>query len=134
MSIQQWVAIVATVVLGLVMVLQLLLALGLPLGQAAWRGQYRVLPTRLRWASLATVVVLGLAAWVVLAKAGLVAPGAEPVVIAVATWVLAGFWSLNVLGNLASRSPVERYAMTPVALLLVVCFIVVALAPSLALV
>lgn len=134
MSIQQWVAIVATIVLGLVMVLQLLLALGLPLGQAAWRGQYRVLPTRLRWASLATVVVLGLAAWVVLARAGLVFPGAEPVVIAVATWVLAGFWSLNVLGNFASRSPAERYAMTPVALLLVVCFIVVALAPSLALV
>ena len=129
MSIQQWVAIVASIVLGLVMIFQGLLALGFPLGQAAWRGQYRVLPTNLRWASLATVVVLGLAAWVVLVRAGLVFPGTEPVAIGVATWVLAGFWLLNTLGNLASRSPAERYGMTPLALLLGVCFIIVALAP-----
>lgn len=127
MSTQQWVAIVASIVLGLVMVFQGLLALGFPLGQAAWRGQYRVLPIKLRWASLATVVVLGLAAWVVLARAGLVFPGTEPVAIGVATWVLAGLWLLNTAGNLASRSPAERYAMTPVALLLGVCFIIVAL-------
>lgn len=128
MSIQQRVAIVAAVVLGLVMVLQALLVAGLPFGQAAWRGQYRVLPHALRWASLATVAVLGLAAWVVLARAGLIAPGTEQVAVRVATWVFAGFFSLNTVGNIASRSKVERYAMTPVTVLLVICFIAVALA------
>ena len=126
-NIQQWVALIATLVLGLVIVLQVLLAAGFPLGQAAWRGQYRVLPRGLRWASLATVGVLGLAAWVVLARAGLVAPGAEVVAVQVATWVFAGFFCLNTLGNIASQSRVERYAMTPVTVLLVICFIVVAL-------
>jgi hypothetical protein len=129
MSMQQRVAIVATLVLGLVMVLQVLLAAGFPLGQAAWRGQYRVLPHALRWASLATVGVLGLAAWVVLARVGLAAPGAEAVAVRVATWVFAGFFCLNTLGNIASRSRVERYAMTPVTVLLVICFIVGALSP-----
>ncbi len=81
MIIQQWVAIIAAIVVGLVMVFQLLLAVGFPLGQAAWRGQYRILPAHLRWASLATVGVLGLAAWVVLARADFVAPGAESVAI-----------------------------------------------------
>ena len=95
MIIQQWVAILATIVLCLVMVLQMLLAAGLPLGQVAWRGQYQVLPTTLRWASLATVGVLGLAAWVVLARASLVAPGAEPLAVQVATWVFTGFFSLS---------------------------------------
>jgi hypothetical protein len=127
MTIQQRVAIVATVVLGLVMMLQLLLAAGLPLGQAAWGGQDQVLPPNLRWASLATVAILALAAWVVLARANIAAPGAEPVVIQVITWVFAGFLALNALGNIASSSAAERYVMTPVALLLVVCFIVVAL-------
>ena len=127
MSIQQWVATVAAIVLGLVIVLQVLLTAGNPLGQAAWRGQYRVLPRALRWASLATVGVLGLAAWVVLARAGLVAPGAEAVAVRVATWVFTGFFCLNTLGNIASQSRVERYAMTPVTVLLVICFIVVAL-------
>jgi hypothetical protein len=127
MSIQQRVAIIAAVVLGLVMILQVLLAAGFPLGQAAWRGQYRILPRALRWASLATVAVLGLAAWVVLARADLAVPGAERVAVRVATWVFAGFFSLNTVGNIASRSTVERYAMTPVTVLLVICFIVVAL-------
>ena len=127
MRMQQQAAIAATLVLGLVMVLQALLAAGFPLGQAAWRGQYRILPHALRWASLATVGVLGLAAWVVLARVDLVAPGTESIAVRVATWVFAGFFCLNTLGNIASRSRAERYAMTPVTVLLVICFIVVAL-------
>jgi hypothetical protein len=127
MNIQQRIAILATTVLGLVMVLQLLLAAGFPLGHAAWGGQDQVLPPLLRWASLATVGVLGLAAWIVLARANLAAPGAEPVAIRVVAWVFAGFLSLNTLGNMASTSAVERYGMASVSLLLVVCFIVVAL-------
>jgi hypothetical protein len=129
MSFPQWVAIVAAVVLGLVMVLQLLLAAGFPLGQAAWGGQYQVLPPNLRWASLAAVGVIGLIAWVVLARAGLVAPGAEPVAVRVATWVFVGFFALNTVANLASPSAVERYVMTPATLLMVACLVVVALSP-----
>ena len=129
MKIQQRLAILAAIVLGLVMALQLLLAAGFPLGQAAWGGLVQVLPPNLRWASLATVGALGLAAWVVLARADLAAPGAAPVTIRVVTWVFAGFLSLNTLGNIVSSSPIERYAMTPPALLLVFCFIVVALSP-----
>lgn len=127
MTFQQRIAVVAAIVLGLVMTLQLLLAAGFPLGQAAWGGQDQVLPTSLRWASLATVAVLALAIWVVLARAGLAAPGARSVFVGVTTWIFVGFLSLNTLGNIASSSATERYVMTPVALLLVVCFVVVAL-------
>jgi cell shape-determining protein MreD len=129
MIIQQRVAIGAAIVLGMVMVLQLLLAAGFPLGQAAWGGQNEVLPANLRWASLATVGILGLAAWIVLARSGLVAPGAAPVVIRLGTWAFVGFLSLNTLGNIVSSSPAERYVMAPVTLLLIVCFIAVALSP-----
>lgn len=122
-------AVVAVVVLGLMMILQVLLAAGLPLGHFAWRGQYRVLPAALRWASLAAAGVLGLAAWVVLARAGLVAPGAAPAVVPVATWVFAGFFGLNTVGNIASRSAAERLVMTPVTVLLTSCFIAVAVSP-----
>ena len=59
MRMQQQAAIVAALVLGLVLVWQARLAAGCPLGQAAWRGQYRMLPHALRWASLATVGVRG---------------------------------------------------------------------------
>ena len=125
----QLIAIVATIVLGLVVLLQLLLAAGFPLGQVAWRGQYRVLPPALRRASLAAAGVLGLAAWVVLARAGLVASGAASAVVPVATWVFAGLFGLNTVGNLASRSALERRVMTPVTVLLALCFIAVAVSP-----
>ena len=125
----QRIAIVAMLILGLVMILQVLLAAGLPLGQFARRGQYRVLPPTLRWASLAAAGVLGLAAWAVLARAGLVTPVADPAVVPVATWVFVGCFCLNTAGNIASPSSVERAVMTPVTMLLVICFIAVALSP-----
>ena len=112
MNIPQRIAILATTVLGLVMVLQLLLAAGFPLGHAAWGGQAQVLPPLLRWASLATVGVLGLAAWIVLARANLAAPGAEPVAIRVVVWVFAGFLSLNTLGNIASSRGKDNVPVT----------------------
>jgi hypothetical protein len=126
----QWLAIAAVIVLGLLVVFQSLLAAGLPLGRAAWRGKYRVLPSSLRWASLAAVGVLGLAAWVVLARAGVVAPGPESVAIRAGTWVFAGFFFLNAIGNVTSQSRVERYVMTLVVLFLGVSFIMVALSAA----
>ena len=128
--IHQWLAIAAAIVLGSLVVFQLLLAAGLPLGRAAWRGKYRVLPPGLRWASLAAGGVLGLAAWVVLARAGVVAPGPDPIAIGAGTWVFAGFFFLNAVGNVTSQSRVERYVMTLVVLFLGVSFIMVALSAA----
>ncbi|MFC2027380.1 hypothetical protein ACFLU3_01700 [Chloroflexota bacterium] len=120
-------AIVATVILALLICFQILLVLGLPLGRVAWGGQHSVLPTKLRWGSLAAVVILGVAAWIVLARADLVAPGDEPLAIRITTWIFAGYWVLNTFGNIVSKSPTERYVMTPVSVLLIACFVVVSL-------
>jgi hypothetical protein len=123
----QYAAIVATTVLGFGICLQLLLAAGLPLGRAAWGGQHSgVLPVKLRIGSLAAAGILGIAAWIVLARTGLVVPEAESMAIRVATWVFAGFFCLNTLGNLASKSPLERKLMTPQTVILAVCFFIVA--------
>ena len=130
MLMHQWLAVAAAIVLGLLVIFQLLLAAGLPLGRAAWRGKYRVLPSGLRWASLAAAAVLGLAAWVVLARAGVVAPGPEPIAIRAGTWVFAGFFFLNALGNVTSHSRVERYVMTLVVLFLGISFMMVALSAA----
>ena len=127
MTIPQYFAIGAAVVLAALMIFQLLLAAGLPLGKAAWGGAHRVLPTNLRWGSFASFFVLGIAAWSILARAGLVAPGAENMVVRVLAWVFAGFMVLNTAGNLASKSPVERKIMTPLTVFLVISFGVVAL-------
>ncbi len=123
----QQLAVVASVLLLLLAVFQLLLAMGVPWGRAAWRGVHRILPGRLRIASLAAVPVLLVAVWVVLARSDLAAPGASPLGIRMLAWAFAVYFSLNTVGNLASRSEIEKWLMTPVALALATCFFAVAL-------
>jgi len=123
---QQIAAIVATCVLSLLMVFQILLAVGLPLGRAAWGGANRVLPTMLRWASLGAVLILGVAVWMVLARVGFIAFGAG--LARVLTWVFAAYFTLNIVMNILSDSPIERTAMTPVSVVLVICFVLASLA------
>jgi hypothetical protein len=57
-------------------------------------------------------------------------PGPEPIAVRAATWVFAGFFFVNSVGNLTSASWVERYVMTVVVLFLGVSFLVVALSAA----
>jgi hypothetical protein len=120
-------ALVAALLLVPVIVLQALLAAAFPFGHAAWGGQYRVLPVKLRWGSAAATVVLGAAIWIVLARAGVIASARQSVVVRAATWLFAGVFLLNTIGNLASSSATERKVMAPITLLLAACFLIVAL-------
>lgn len=130
MHVHELAAIAATALLGLVLIFQVLLAAGAPLGHAAWGGQHEVLPTSLRIASAAAVVVIALMTWVVLARAGLLPPGAGSVAIRVATWILVAFFAFNTVANAASTSTVERFVMTPATLFMVASLIVVAISPA----
>ena len=120
-------ALAAAAILSFLMVFQCLLALGLPFGRAAWGGNHRVLPPKLRWGSVAAVPILAMAAWSVLSRASLLAPGPESSVVRFFVWFFAAYFILNTVGNLASKSRLERTTMTPLSALLVLCFFVVAL-------
>ena len=132
MTIHELAAMVGTGLLGALAVFQILLAAGLPLGRAAWGGKHRVLPRNLRIGSLAAVGILGIAAWMLLARAGLVVPGCgpggAPLVVRIVTWAFAAYFGLNIAMNLSSKSRIERLVMTPVAAVLTACFVIVALA------
>lgn len=121
------VAIVAVVLLVAIVVFQIALALGAPLGSAAWGGQHPgVLPTRLRVASgVAAVVVYPLIILLVLASAGLIEAAWLPGDGKPMMWVLAGLLALGALANFASRSPSER-VWGPVALVIAICCAIIA--------
>lgn len=108
-------------------ILQLLVAAGLPYGRLVWGGKHRVLPRHLRIGSLITVpVYVGFAA-LLLSRAG-VLPGGSAGVVIVLTWVLFAYLVLSVFANAVSRSPVERWTMTPTSASLAAATFIVALA------
>jgi hypothetical protein len=123
----QLAAVIACVILAFLAVFQVLLAIGLPLGRAAWGGFHRVLPSKLRWASVAAVPVLLAAGWVVLARAGFVHPGSSSQTVRILAWVFGGYFVFNTIVNALSKSPPERWLMTPLSTALGFCFAVVAI-------
>jgi hypothetical protein len=120
-------ALVAAVGFVLVAAFQVALALGAPWGRAAWGGAHERLPTGLRIGSILAAAVWVVAALAVLARAGF---DWSPVPFGVArwgTWVLFGMLVVGTLLNLASRSRLERLIQTPVAAVLAILCLIVAL-------
>lgn len=106
--------------------LQVLAALGLPLGRFVWGGQHKVLPTRLRIGSVVAVVIYAAIAAVLLSRAGVI-PGGDSAFVVVATWVVFAYFVLAILMNVISRSRPERFTMTPVAIVLAVAALIIAM-------
>jgi hypothetical protein len=104
---------------------QAALALGTPLGRAAWGGTNARLPARLRVASLISAGVWVLAALVILGRTSYRVSPVQTGVARWATYVLVGVLALSAIMNTASRSNWERFLWGPVALILaVVCLLV----------
>jgi hypothetical protein len=111
-------------------VFQAALALGAPLGRAAWGGANRVIPPRLRRASAVAAVVWLLAAVLILARAGVLTVSLPSILLVVGAWALVVLSALGALVNLASSSPWERFGWAPYAATLAVLSLVVALSPA----
>ena len=86
------------------------LAVGAPLGAHVLGGRYPgALPNRLRAFSAVAAAILVGCALVILARAGAIGwPAGATGLLAPASWAIAAFLLLNTLGNLASKSRLER--------------------------
>jgi hypothetical protein len=108
---------------------QLSLALGAPLGAHVLGGrQSGTLPNRLRAASAVAAAILVGCALVILARAGAIGwPTGATGVLAPAAWGIAAYLLLNTLGNLASKSRLERTVFAAITATLAVLSGLVAL-------
>jgi hypothetical protein len=124
-------AMAAAALLLAVAAFQFALAAGVPWGSAAYGGQEAAadgsLPPGLRVASAFAVLFMGLSAWIVLVRGGVVAAGRlnERLIVG-ATWALVGLMVLNALANATSTSDVERWLMGSVTVALTILCTVVA--------
>jgi len=109
---------------------EIALALGAPLGRAAWGGQNTELQPGLRIASVGSAALLVFAALIVLGRVGSRFSALPATFCRRAIWVLVGILTLGTLMNLASPSPWERFLQAPIAgVMAVLCFAVARGAP-----
>ena len=128
MTTVQIAAIMAAALCLAIAAFQLGLAFGAPWGRAAWGGKHvRRVPDPLRVASAVAVVIWLVGAAIVLARAGVVALPLPHAVSYWGTWALTVVAALGALVNLASSSRYERFGWAPLAVLLAVLSLVVAL-------
>jgi hypothetical protein len=114
-------SIMALVLTILLIGFQMALAFGAPLGEWAWGGFHKKLPSSLKRASAvssALLFLLALAVWSIEFQE--LIPSSISVYIVLAFVIL---FLLSTVGNLTSRSKKERLLMTPVSILLFLsCF------------
>jgi hypothetical protein len=103
-------AVVAAVLFFGMAAFQASLALGAPLGALVLGGRHPgVLPNRLRAFSAIAAGILVAGALVILARASAIDwPAGATGLLVPAAWAIAAFLVLNTLGNLASKSRLER--------------------------
>jgi hypothetical protein len=112
--------VLAAVLLTAVIAFQVALAAGLPLGQATMGGRAStsdgVLDPPFRLMAVGSAVVLVLAAWIVLARGGVLPIFLDDRALDVGAWVVVGFLALNTVSNLSGRHPLERWGMASITL------------------
>jgi hypothetical protein len=120
MTLVELAAVAAAVLMVASAAFQVALAAGLPLGEATMGGRAAtidgVLQPLYRAIALGSAVVLVLAAWIVLGRAGAVPMFLGGQALRWAAWAVAGFMALNTLTNLSGRHPLERWGMASVTI------------------
>ena len=86
-----------------------------------------MLPASLRAASVISIILYTIFAGIILSKVEIVTFIKSPVLIDMGIWVLAVYFAVGVLINGISRSKPERNLMTPVALVLAITTVLIAL-------
>lgn len=124
-SVAQISANIATVLFGIVIIFQLLIALGVLPISMAWGGRQTELTPQLRIASVVGAVILGLFAYIIRLRAGLIGTGEITLLIKILAWIVTAYMAFNTFTNITSKSKAEKLIFTPITLVLtILCLIV----------
>ena len=119
-------SITGTVLLLAVAVMEILLVIGLPLGEFTMGGRYKVLPPLYRIFAVSSVILQLFGAAMILQGAGLMNMWFSDKIVKIICFVFAGFFAVNTVMNIISPSKKEKYVMTPLAAIEAICFAVTA--------
>lgn len=116
---------IATILFGITILIQLLLAAGVLPVTMAWGGRQEVLTPGLRIASVVSAAVLVFFAYVIRRRADLIATQDIAAWIKVIAWIVAAYMAFNTFTNLTSLSTFEKIVFAPISsILTIACFLV----------
>ena len=120
------VAIVFTIITGIVMILQGCLAIGLPWGQASMGGKYPgKYPPKMKAVAIINMIILGLFAAIVLSKADLIFPQLKSIS-EIGIWLVVVFMLVGTVLNTITPSKIERI-WAPVAFIQLITSLILAI-------
>ena len=119
-------SIIGAVLLLAVAVMEVLLIIGLPLGEFTMGGRYKVLPPMYRIFAVSSVILQLFGAAMILQGGGLMNMWFAEKAVKIVCFVFAGFFAVNTVMNLISPSKKEKYVMTPLAAVEACCFAITA--------
>ena len=119
-------SIIGAVLLLAVAIMEVLLIIGLPLGEFTMGGSHKVLPPMYRIFAASSIILQLFGAAMLLQGGGLMNMWFAGRVIKIICFVFAGFFAVNTIMNIISPSKKEKYVMTPLAAIEACCFAVTA--------
>ena len=119
-------SITGAVLLLIVAVMEVLLIIGLPLGEFTMGGRYKVLPPLFRLFAASSVILQLFGAAMIVQGGGFMKMWFTPSATKIICFVFAGFFAVNTVMNFFSTSKKEKYVMTPLAAVETVCFAITA--------
>ena len=115
-------SILGAVLFGIIAIMTVLVACGLPLGEFTMGGQHKILPKKFRLASVVSVAIQIFAIIIILQAGGFIPLWLSFKVTKYICFFFAAYLSLNTIMNMISKSKKEKYVMTPLSLIAGICF------------
>ena len=120
-------SIIGSILFSIVLVLYILLASGLPYGEYAMGGKYKILPKKERIICIISAIIQTFAILILLQAGRVISFGFSDKTVNILCYIFAVYLSLNVIMNLLSKSKKEKLFMTPLSFVIAICFWLTAL-------
>ena len=120
-------SILGAVLFGVIAIMTVLVACGLPLGEFTMGGQHKILPKKFRVMAVISVAIQIFAMIIILQAGGFIPLWLPFKVTKYICFFFAAYLYLNTIMNMISKSRKEKYVMTPLSLIAGICFWITAL-------
>ena len=115
-------SILGAVLFGVIAIMTVLVACGLPLGEFTMGGQHKTLPKKFRVVAVISVAIQIFAMIIILQAGGSISLWLSFKVTKYICFFFAVYLSLNTIMNMISKSKKEKYVITPLSLIAGICF------------